>query len=138
MEAPVPLSGVCVRFVAWRSRLAERRDMIARLLVAVRPPRPIMPAWLDRLGSSGVVTADPEIAQRQRFVTFVCYASAGNALSHLVINLDYALWPLWPIHVYNALFTIATLLVPLTHRLGANVAATLLVTCIAAGNMFVV
>jgi adenylate cyclase len=116
----------------------QRRDRIARMLAAVAPPRPVLPAWLDRLGGYGVVTRDPKIARRQRFTTFVCYASAANALSHLVINLGYALWPLWPVHLYNALFAALVLLVPLTHRFGDHAAATLLVTMIAGGNLFVV
>src|SRR3569623_761140 len=45
-----------------------------------------VPPWLERSASLGIVTADPEIARRQRSTIIAAYAAAGNAVSHLIIN----------------------------------------------------
>jgi adenylate cyclase len=98
----------------------------------------IWPAWLERLASVGIVTADPRVVRRQRFTNVVAFACAANALSHLVINGWYEPQALWPVHVYNALFAAAALLVPLLHRFGDTVAASTLALLILVGTLFVI
>lgn len=97
-----------------------------------------LPPVLERLASFGITTTDVDVARRQRFTNFVCYAVAANAGSHFVINLVYDPAGLIPIHVYNVLVVVAALLVPRLHRFGDTAAATAILSLIAAGNFFVV
>jgi adenylate cyclase len=97
-----------------------------------------LPAWLERLASVGIVSADPQIVRRQRFTNVVAYAAAANAASHLVINGIYAPRDLAIVHAYNAAFAVAALLVPRLHRFGDNVAASALATLILTGTLFVI
>jgi adenylate cyclase len=97
-----------------------------------------LPAWPERLASVGIVSSDPRIVRRQRFTNIVAFACAANALSHLVINGWYELHALWPVHIYNALFAAAALLMPLLHRFGDTVAASTLALLILIGTLFVI
>ena len=86
-----------------------------------------LPVWLDRLASVGIVSRDPQVVRRQRFTNVVAFVAAANAFSHLVINGFYEPYALLPIHIYNALFTVAALLIPRLHRYGDNVGASALI-----------
>jgi adenylate cyclase len=55
-----------------------------------------------------------------------------------VILSLYSLGPLMLIHAYNAVVTVAALLIPRLHRFGENVAAIALILLVLAGNTFVV
>jgi adenylate cyclase len=105
-----------------------------------REPRALIavPAWLERLASVGIVSADPQVIRRQRFTNVVAYAAAANAASHLVINGFYELHALAIVHVYNALFTFAALLVHRLHRFGEHAAASVLLLLVAIGTMFAI
>lgn len=97
-----------------------------------------VPHWLERLVSIGIVTSDPQLVRRQRCVNAVAVVVAANAASHLVI-----LWIARPhglmiIHAYNALITVAALMIPQLHRLGENAAAIALILLALIGNTFVV
>lgn len=114
--------------------MRTRRDLIRR-----EAKRGLaIPAWLERLASVGIVTADAELARRQRFTNIAAYATAANALSHLVINSVYDFDDLVVVHIYN--IVIATLALGTTrlHRFGPNLAAMALVSLIIAGNLLVV
>ena len=45
-----------------------------------------IPYWLERLASIGIVTANPEIARRQRITNIGAFVAAGTTLAHLAIN----------------------------------------------------
>src|SRR5262245_57501855 len=110
-----------------------------RDLVRSEPQRGFrLPVWLERLASMGIVTADPEAARRQRFTNVGALAIAANAASHFVINGIYGFQGLTVIHIYNALVTVAALLVHRLHRFGDNAAAFALLPLIMGGNLFVV
>ena len=47
-----------------------------------------MPRWLERLASIGIVTANPEIARRQRITNIGAYVAAGTTFAHLIINAN--------------------------------------------------
>jgi len=96
------------------------------------------PAWFERLVSVGIVSGNPQVVRRQRFTNIVAFASAANALSHLVINGAYAPRELAVVHVYNAVFALLALLVPRLHRFGDNVAASALAFLILIGTLFVI
>lgn len=109
-----------------------------RDLVSHEPKRGLwLPAWVERLTAIGIVSTDPQVVRRQRFTNVAAFAGAGNALSHFVINIAYNVSDLTIIHVYNAAFAIAALLLHRLHRLGPNVAAIALVSLIVIGNSFV-
>jgi adenylate cyclase len=97
-----------------------------------------LPRWLERLASLGIVTKNVHIARRQRFTNVAAYAAAVNAASHLVILAFYNLRGLLIIHVYNALFTVVVLGVPLLHRFADHAAAVALILLIVCGHLFVV
>lgn len=97
-----------------------------------------LPAWLERIVSAGIVTADPEVARRQRIANVAAFATAANALSHGVFNAIHNFQGLAPVNAYNVLIAVAALCLPLLHRFGANVAAIVLVCMIIAGQTFVV
>jgi adenylate cyclase len=97
-----------------------------------------LPPWLERLASVGIVSADSQIVRRQRFTNIVAYACAANAASHLLINSYYEPGALAAVHVYNALFAAAALLVPRLHRFGETVAASALASLVLVGTLFVI
>ena len=114
--------------------MTRLRDLVRR----ERKPSIRLPGWLERATSVGIVTEDPRVARRQRVTNVAAFATAGNALSHLIINSYHNFEGLLVIHVYNAVMTVAPLLVPLLHRFGRNVAAIVLLVLIISGNTFVV
>ncbi len=101
-------------------------------------PKIALPAWLERVASVGIVSRDAQVVRRQRFTNIVAYAVSANAASHLVINGLYEPHILAPIHIYNAAFAIAALLIHRLHRFGENVAATLLALLILLGTLFAI
>ena len=114
-------------------RMTRLRD-----LVRERKPSIRLPGWLERVTSVGIVTQDPRIARRQRITNVAAFATAGNTISHLIINSYHNFDGLLIIHLYNAAMTVAALLTPLLHRFGQNTAAMVLLILIIAGNTFVV
>src|SRR5947209_4690799 len=109
---------------------------MSRLRDLVRTdPKPAieLPAWLERLASAGIVSADPKVARRQRFTNIAAYAAAANAASHLIINSAYSWHELGVIHAYNAFIVITVLSLHRLHRVGDNVAAITLYCVIMAG-----
>lgn len=110
-----------------------------RDLVRSTPPKgSILPAWLARYLSVGIVTSDPDIARRQRITNVAAFATAANAASHGVINSFYDFHGLAVVNVYNVIMTVLALLIPQLHRFGANVAGIALVSIIIIGQVFVV
>lgn len=97
-----------------------------------------LPGWLRRLVSVGIVSTDPKVVRRQRFTNIVTLAAAANAVSHLAINYLHEAADLAPIHIYNAAFVVAALLVPRLHRFGETLAASVLAGLILVGTLFVV
>lgn len=97
-----------------------------------------LPAWLERIVSVGIVTANPEIARRQRITNVAAFATAANALSHCLLNALHNFQGLALVNLYNVLIALAALLLPRLHRFGENVAAVVLVCMIIAGQIFVV
>ena len=97
----------------------QRRD-----LVLPEPKRVgVLPAWLERLLSVGIVATDPDIVRRQRCVNVGAFATSANAASHLVFNAVYDFQGLMPVHVYNVFMIVLPLLIPRLHRYGENVGA---------------
>ena len=109
-----------------------------RDLVRERNPSIRLPGWLERLTSIGIITHDSQIARRQRITNVAALATAGNTISHLIINSYHNFDGLLVIHAYNAAMTVTALLTPLLHRFGQNTAAMVLLILIIAGNTFVV
>lgn len=108
------------------------------LIHAERPRTFPLPQWLARLVSVGIVSDDTKVVRRQRFTSIVAFACAANAASHLVINWLYEPASLAAVHLYNAAFVVAALLVPRLHRFGETVAASVLAALIFIGTMFVI
>jgi adenylate cyclase len=136
-KASVLVRGTCGRAFAGTvlklGRMTRLRD-----LVRERKPSIRLPGWLERVTSVGIVTQDPRIARRQRITNVAAFATAGNTISHLIINSYHNFDGLLIIHLYNAAMTVAALLTPLLHRFGQNTAAMVLLILIIAGNTFVV
>jgi adenylate cyclase len=114
--------------------MTRLRDLIRR-----EPKRGLQfPRLLERLVSVGIVAENPEIVRRQRCVNVAALVVATNALSHLVILSIYNLKGLMVIHAYNAMMTVASLLVPRLHRFGDNAGAVTLILLVLVGNTFIV
>jgi adenylate cyclase len=97
-----------------------------------------VPRWLERLASVGIVTANAEVARRQRITNIAAFVAAGTALSHVVINALHNAAGLIVIHVYNVVFALLALLIPCLHRYGENAAAVALVTLVLLGTVLIV
>lgn len=97
-----------------------------------------VPIWLDRFASIGIVTANPEIARRQRITNIAVFATAGTSLSHLVINAMHDASGLLVIHALNAVVALSALSIPRLHRYGENAAAIALATLVLVSTMIFV
>jgi adenylate cyclase len=97
-----------------------------------------MPGWLERLASIGIVTANPEIARRQRITNIGAFVAGGTTLAHLVINAVHDPGGLVVVHIFNAVFAVLALLIPNLHRYGENAAAIGLTTLVLIGTVVIV
>src|SRR5258708_4221534 len=96
-----------------------------------------LPDWLERLLSVGIVTNDPQLAQRQRCVNVACYAAAVSCASYLAITSLYDFGGLLLLNAYNAMMIVMGFVLPRWHRLGANVVAIVLIVLVSLGQMYV-
>ena len=97
-----------------------------------------IPYWLERLASIGIVTANPEIARRQRITNIGAFVAAGTTLAHLAINAVHDAGGLVMVHIFNAVFALLALLTPSLHRFGENAAAIALATLVLLGTVAIV
>jgi adenylate cyclase len=103
--------------------MPQLRDLIHR-----KPRRGFeFPRWLDRLVSVGIVSDDTQVVRAQRCVNIAAYATAGTAISHLIMNSIHDFRGLLIINVYNVISIFGSLLVPRLHRIGPHVGATALI-----------
>jgi adenylate cyclase len=108
-------------------------------LVRREPKRGLLvPPWLERLASIGIVTEDKDVARRQRITNIGAFSAAGTALSHLVINALHNAGGLIAIHIFNAAFALLALLTPCLHRYGENAAAVALASLVLLGTLLIV
>ena len=97
-----------------------------------------IPRWLERLASIGIITANPEIARRQRITNIGAFVAAGTTIGHLVINAVHDPGGLVIVHIFNAVFALLALLLPSLHRYGENAAAIGLATLVLLGTVIIV
>lgn len=114
--------------------MTRLRDLVSRVPKAGS----ILPDGVARYVSVGIVTADPEVARRQRITNVAAFTLAGNAISHGVINACYDFYGLLPVNVYNLIMTLVALLVPKLHRYGEAIGGVVLVSAIILGQVYVV
>jgi adenylate cyclase len=114
--------------------MTRLRDLVR----GARTPAIQLPEWLDRLISSGIVSTDELVVERQRCVNVAAFAVAATALSHLLINAFHDFHGLILVNADNALMLTVSLLVPRLHRLGDHVGAVALVLAVLFGQMFIV
>src|SRR5258708_25273132 len=114
--------------------MTRLRDLVGR----GRKSGITLPAWLDRLVSTGIVATDEQVVERQRCVDVAAFAVAATALSHLIINSLHDFHGLILIHADNAFVMMASLLVPRMHRFGGHAGAIVLVLVVLFTQMFVV
>ena len=107
-------------------------------LASGAPTVPALPPVVERWASFGIVSDDPQVARRQRFVNIGIFAAAANALSHLLINAAYDFSGLIPVNIYNLVFATVVLMLPRLHRCGPHVAAFGLAAAVLIGNSYVV
>jgi adenylate cyclase len=97
-----------------------------------------IPHWFERLASIGIVTANPEIARRQRITNIGAYVAAGTTVAHLIVNAMHDTSGLIVIHIFNAIFALLAFLIPNLHRYGENAAAIGLATLVLVGTLVIV
>jgi adenylate cyclase len=97
-----------------------------------------LPAWVDRILSTGIVSKDPDVIRRQRAVNVAAFAIVGNTVSHLVMNGLHNFYGLLPLNIYNVFMLAVPLLILRLHRYGENVAVVALAVVALFGHVFVV
>jgi adenylate cyclase len=114
--------------------MTRLRDLVRR------EPKPgiQLPAWLERLVSTGIVATDQQVIRRQRCVNVTAFAVGATALSHLIINSVHDFHGLLVVNAYNVLMLALAPLIPRLHRLGPHVGAITLVLAVLFGQLFVV
>jgi adenylate cyclase len=114
--------------------MTQLRDLLRR------EPTPglALPDWLERLLSVGIVTSNPQLAQRQRSVNVACYAAAVSCASYLIITSFYDFGALLPLNAYNAMMIVMGAILPRWHRLGADVVGLTLIALISLGQMYII
>jgi adenylate cyclase len=105
-----------------------------------KPPRQFvhLPVWVDRLLSVGIVSTDPDVIRRQRFVNVCVLATIGSTISHIVMHSLHNFYGLIVINIYNVFMIFVPMLIPQLHRFGENVAAIALSSLILFGHSLVV
>jgi adenylate cyclase len=114
--------------------MTRLRDLLGK------PPRQSvhLPGWIDRLLSIGIVSTDPYVIRRQRFVNVVVIATIGSTISHIVMHSLHDFYGLIVINIYNVFMVFVPMLIPQLHRFGENVGAIALALLILFGHSFVV
>jgi adenylate cyclase len=114
--------------------MTRLRDLLGK------PPRQSinLPSWIDRLLSIGIVSTDPEVIRRQRFVNVCVLATIGSTISHVVMHSLHDFYGLIVINIYNVFMIFVPMLIPQLHRFGENVGAIALALLLLFGHSFVV
>ena len=114
--------------------MTRLRDLLAK------PPQQSihLPGWIDRLLSIGIVSTDPYVIRRQRFVNVAILATIGSTISHIVMHSLHDFYGLIVINIYNVFMIFVPMLIPQLHRFGENVGAVALAILILFGHSFVV
>jgi adenylate cyclase len=97
-----------------------------------------LPAWLDRIVSAGIVTTDPKVARRHRFVNVTSYFAAMNTAARFAQNFTFDYADFLFVQSIVAFFLIWALAVHRLHRFGDNVAAVVLAVWFLSGLSLVV
>jgi adenylate cyclase len=114
--------------------MTRLRDLLGK------PPRQSinLPSWIDRLLSIGIVSTDPDVIRRQRFVNVCVLATIGSTISHIVMHSLHDFYGLIVINIYNVFMIFVPMLIPQLHRFGENVGAIALALLLLFGHSFVV
>jgi adenylate cyclase len=114
--------------------MARLRDLLGK------PPRQSvhLPVWVDRLLSIGIVSTDPYVIRRQRFVNVALLATIGSTISHIVMHSLHDFYGLIVINIYNVFMIFVPMLIPQLHRFGENVGAIALAILLLFGHSLVV
>jgi adenylate cyclase len=97
-----------------------------------------LPAWIDRLLSVGIVSTDPYVIRRQRFVNVGVLAVMGSTISHIIMHSLHDFYGLLPINIYNVFMILVPPLIPQLHRFGENIGAIALGILVLFGHSLVV
>jgi adenylate cyclase len=105
-----------------------------------REPRAaiVLPGWLERWISIGIVSKDEQIIRRQRCVNVAAWAMVATTFTHLIINSVHDLHGLLVVNADNLVMFAGALLVPRLHRFGEHVGAITLLTLILFGHTLIV
>jgi adenylate cyclase len=88
--------------------------------------------------SIGIVSADPYVVRRQRFVNVAVIATIGSTISHIVMLSVHDFYGLIVINIYNVFMIFSPMLIPQLHRYGENVGAIALACLLMFGHSLVV
>jgi adenylate cyclase len=127
-------SAGCFCDTGFSFRMTRLRDLLGK------PPRQSvhLPAWIDRLLSVGIVSTDPYVIRRQRFVNVCVLATIGSTISHIVMHSLHDFYGLIVINIYNVFIIFIPMLIPQLHRFGENVGAIALTILLLFGHSLVV
>jgi adenylate cyclase len=114
--------------------MTRLRDLVLRKSI----PPVVLPAWLERLISIGIVSKHEDVIERQLCVNVAAFASAATALSHLIINTLHNFHGFLLVNIDNVVMLVIFLLVPWLHRFGEHVAAITLILSVLFGQLFIV
>ena len=94
--------------------------------------------WLERIVSAGIVTSDPKIARRQRFVNMASYFGSLNTAARFVQNFSFEYADFIFVQSIVGFYLVWGLSINRLHRFGENVAAVALAIWFLSGLSFVV
>ena len=101
-----------------------------------QPAKVYLPAWLDRLGSLGIVSTNPQTVRHQRLTNIFAYATCMNVSGHVLVTTLQEFKGFLVPHVILALIAVACLCIPFMHRWGANLGAHMLAAICISGVLF--
>jgi adenylate cyclase len=99
--------------------VARLHDLVR--FARVKPPQ--LPNWLERIVSAGIVTSDPKIARRQRFVNMASYFGSLNTAARFVQNFSFEYADFIFVQSIVGFYLVWGLSINRLHRFGENVAA---------------
>ncbi len=97
-----------------------------------------LPGWVDRVLSIGIVSTDPYVVRRQRFVNVAVCAMIGSTISHIIMHSLHDFYGLLPINIYNVFLILLAPVIPQLHRYGENIGAIALAVLLLFGHSLVV
>jgi adenylate cyclase len=108
------------------------------LIRGYQPAKVYLPRWLDRLGSQGIVSTNPQIIRRQRLTNIFAYASCFNAGGNMIASSLQEFQGFLVPHAVLAVLIVLAILIPRMHSFGDYLGAHMISGICIFGTVFLV